>query len=178
MTWFAFANEGHVFDLNGLAEKEMVATGAHGYATESQAIQNPNGPSTVDQQVLFVNFENAAQLPFGGASIFGVLAVDNVTAPKTPANNQKKTPQQAQKEIQSQTNAGTATASPNTGIPAGTASDVLTHGIVIIIGIFIMTFLAGINDSMGKIMTLIMGGWLLIWTITHETTFANWASKL
>lgn len=161
--------------MNGAAEKELVGAGAHGYATESLALQKPNAPATAAQATLLGTFLVESQLPFGG-SISGVLAVDSVTAPKTPANNQTKTAPQAQQEIAAQTKAGSN--SPATGLPSGTASPLLANGIVIILGIFIMTFIAGLNDSMGKAMTALMGGWLLVWMVSHEGLLANWTSKL
>lgn len=77
MTWFAFQNDGHVYDLNGLAEKELVATGAKGYSTEAEALAHRNAPANPTTQLpLLTAFVTAASFPFGGG-IQGVIQVVN-----------------------------------------------------------------------------------------------------
>jgi hypothetical protein len=100
MTWFAFAGIGRVYDLRGVAEKELASTGAHGYATEQQALEKPNSEPNPEQSALLAEFDADAQLPAGGGAL-GVIAVENVTAPK--GSKPAKTPQEAQKEIAGQT---------------------------------------------------------------------------
>jgi hypothetical protein len=66
MTWFAFQGSGSVYNLNGLTEKELVFTGAHGYATEAEAKAHPNGPANPEQAILLAEDQAAASLPVGG----------------------------------------------------------------------------------------------------------------
>jgi hypothetical protein len=81
MTWFAFKNDGNVYDLNGAAEKELAATFAHGYGTMAEAVANPNDPATPDQAALLATFVAAASSPVPGTgSAQGVIQVVNVNA--------------------------------------------------------------------------------------------------
>lgn len=68
MTWFAFQGSGSVYNLNGLAEKELVSTGAHGYATEAEAQAHPNGPENPEQSILLAEAEAIAASPVGGGT--------------------------------------------------------------------------------------------------------------
>jgi hypothetical protein len=49
MTWFAFQglNGGQAIDLAGTQEKQAVAEGFHGYATQAQAQANPNSVNVI-----------------------------------------------------------------------------------------------------------------------------------
>jgi len=51
MTWFAFKglNGGQAVDLAGTQEKQAVAEGFHGYATQAQAQASPNSVNLVTQ---------------------------------------------------------------------------------------------------------------------------------
>lgn len=66
MTWFAFKGSGSVYNLTGVAEKELAATGAHGYATEAQAKAHPNAPESGAQAALLAADQVSASLPAGG----------------------------------------------------------------------------------------------------------------
>jgi hypothetical protein len=76
--WFAFKNDGHVYELNGIAEKELAATFAHGYPTEAKALANPNDPANAAQVTLLASFLASRSAGQGGTS--GVLTIDNVNA--------------------------------------------------------------------------------------------------
>lgn len=78
MTWFAFKDDGHVYELIGIAEKELVATFAHGYATEADALKHPNDPADPGQAALLASFLAARSIGQGGSS--GVLTIDTVNA--------------------------------------------------------------------------------------------------
>lgn len=92
MTWFAFHNDGHVYDLNGAAEKQLAATGAHGYATEAQALAHRNAPATALQAQFLAGYLTAASSPVGGG-MAGVIQVLNTdasgqnTSKVSPVNN-------------------------------------------------------------------------------------------
>lgn|SRR5487761_45882 len=77
MTWFAFHNDGSVYDLNGIAEKELAGTGAHGYATEAEATAHPNSPASAAQASLLAAFQVDARSPVGGG-VAGVIQIVNV----------------------------------------------------------------------------------------------------
>jgi hypothetical protein len=76
--WFAFKNDGHVYELNGLAEKELVATFAHGYPTEAEAIAKPNASANPLQATLLASFLASRSAGQGGTS--GVLTIDNINS--------------------------------------------------------------------------------------------------
>lgn len=61
---------------------------------------------------------------------------------------------------------------------AGT--DKITGGIVIVGGIGIMALLAGINDSIGGIMVVVMVGFLILWLITGpgNADLGKWLGKI
>lgn len=92
MTWFAFANDGNVYDLNGFAEKELVATFAHGYGTEAEAWAKKNLPANPAQATMLATFISAASSPSGGGvqGVIQVVTVDasgKVTGKISPTNN-------------------------------------------------------------------------------------------
>jgi len=147
MTWFAFIGYGHVFNLNGVAEKEMASTGAHGYATESDALQNPNAPLNGAQAALAQTFEAEASLPFG-ASTLGVLQVDQVNQPKgTGTGGVGQSPSQAQKDIQGQQQVGGGLLNSLTGALhwlgadtfLGRALKIVVGGVLLLAGVIKMT---------------------------------------
>lgn len=75
MTWFAFpqgTNTLQLFNLNGVAEKAMVATMAHGYATQAEAIANPNANPDSAQDIQIAADQQAAGAVAGGGAT-GVL---------------------------------------------------------------------------------------------------------
>jgi tripartite-type tricarboxylate transporter receptor subunit TctC len=92
MTWFAFQDDGHVYDLNGTAEKELSATFAHGYATEAEALAHKNNSASALQAQLLAEFLTAASSPAGGGTL-GVIQVVNTdasgqnTSTVSPTNN-------------------------------------------------------------------------------------------
>lgn len=90
--WFAFENYGKVFNLNGLAEKELVATGAHGYSTEFDALSHRNHSPNAAQSALLDQFQVIAMSPIGGG-VQGVLQVLDTSAPP-PGPGQKNAPAQ------------------------------------------------------------------------------------
>lgn len=68
MTWFAFhgLNGGKAIDLAGTQEKQAVAEGFHGYATQALAEKNPNAVNFVTRQFadLFIaDYNGAGPLP-------------------------------------------------------------------------------------------------------------------
>lgn len=79
MTWFAFQNDGSVYELNGYAEKQLVSTFAHGYATQAQAIAHKNAPATAAQAAMLAQYQAAARSPAGGGA-YGVIQIVNVNA--------------------------------------------------------------------------------------------------
>lgn len=75
MTWFAFKGYPDI-NATGLEEKELVAAGFHGYATQAEADANPNsvlfGPQSVIIDSLRAgNATNPANLPQHAANIVG-----------------------------------------------------------------------------------------------------------
>lgn len=84
--WYAFINDGHVYNLTGVAQKSLTVTGAHGYASESEALQNPNSPASPVQASLLGDFLLDAKLPVGGG-VAGVRAVYQVQMPVAQFNS-------------------------------------------------------------------------------------------
>lgn len=75
MTWFAFpqgTDTLQVFNLNGSAEKAMVATAAHGYATMAEAVAKPNASPNAAQDVVIAADQQSAGAAVGGGTS-GVL---------------------------------------------------------------------------------------------------------
>lgn len=75
MTWFAFPQGSgtlQLFNLNGAAEKAMVATFAHGYATKAEAIAKPNAAPDSAQSIQIAADQQAAGSVAGGG-VSGVL---------------------------------------------------------------------------------------------------------
>jgi len=72
MTWFAFPGGWGDYNLNGLAEKELVATGAHGYATKAEADAHVNASPTGAQAALLETFKASSVSPVGAGST-GIL---------------------------------------------------------------------------------------------------------
>jgi hypothetical protein len=57
--------------------------------------------------------------------------------------------------------------------------DKVTGGIVIIGGIFIMTVLAGLNDNLGRILLIIMLGFVLLWLMSGGYGYLEkWMGKV
>lgn len=73
MTWFAFPGGWGVYDLNGADEKSLVATGAHGYATEAEAEAHVNASPSFLQQGLLQGLKAESVSPVG-AGVSGDLA--------------------------------------------------------------------------------------------------------
>lgn len=84
MTWFNFPGWGD-YNLNGVAEKELVATRAHGYATQQEADQKPNAAPSPAQQLLLQSFNAASLSPVGAAGASGVLQTPHSTGGITGA---------------------------------------------------------------------------------------------
>jgi hypothetical protein len=68
VTWFCFPGGWGCYNLNGIAEKELAATGAHGYATEAQAQAKLNASPTAAQQVLLQGFKISSSSPVGAGA--------------------------------------------------------------------------------------------------------------
>jgi hypothetical protein len=68
MTWFAFPGGWGVFDLNGISEKELVVTGAHGYATKAQAQAHVNKSPSPAQKLLLQTFKVSSLSPVGAGT--------------------------------------------------------------------------------------------------------------
>lgn len=87
--WFYFPGRGY-YELSGIAEKELVATGAHGYTTKAQAGKHPNATSGFEwnfvQAPLLDSFD-AASLSPGGAGATGILVGPHGTGGVTGAVN-------------------------------------------------------------------------------------------
>jgi VIT1/CCC1 family predicted Fe2+/Mn2+ transporter len=61
---------------------------------------------------------------------------------------------------------------------AQVGQDKVTGGVVIIGGIFIVTLLAGISEDLGRILVIIMAGFLLIWLMTGGSNLlSKWMGK-
>jgi VIT1/CCC1 family predicted Fe2+/Mn2+ transporter len=61
---------------------------------------------------------------------------------------------------------------------AQVGQDKVTGGVVIIGGIFIVTLLAGISEDLGRILVIIMAGFLLIWLMTGGANLlSKWMGK-
>lgn len=78
MTYFCFPGGWGCYNLNGLAEKELVATLAHGYPTLKQAQAHVNASPTGAQQVLLQSFKFQSVSPVG-AGVTGVNQTPNST---------------------------------------------------------------------------------------------------
>jgi hypothetical protein len=66
MTWFDFPGGWGLYNLNGVSEKELVATGAHGYGTKAQAQAHPNKSPSPAQELLLQTLKVSSQSPVGG----------------------------------------------------------------------------------------------------------------
>lgn len=78
LTWFCFPGGWGCYDLNGIDEKQLAATGAHGYATEQQAQQHLNASPDVLQQGILQLLKAKSVLPFG-AGVTGDLQTPSST---------------------------------------------------------------------------------------------------
>ena len=78
MTWFSFPGGWGDYNLNGLSEKEMAATGAHGYATQALADAHVNKSPSTAQAALLTQFKTESLSPVGAGSA-GVLSTPNGT---------------------------------------------------------------------------------------------------
>ena len=59
------------------------------------------------------------------------------------------------------------------------APDRITGGVVIIGGIIIMTIFAGLSENLGKVLLIIMFGFLLLWFITSGAGFIQkWTAPI
>ncbi len=78
MTYFAFQNDGDVYNLNGAAEKQLAATFAHGYASMQEACAKKNAPANPIQASLLASFVTEASSPVGGgtAGVTEIITVD------------------------------------------------------------------------------------------------------
>jgi hypothetical protein len=76
--YFAFPGGWGTYELNGVDEKELVATGAHGYPTEAEALAHVNAAPSLVQQPLLESFKAFSVLPVG-AGIQGDLSTPNAT---------------------------------------------------------------------------------------------------
>jgi hypothetical protein len=57
--------------------------------------------------------------------------------------------------------------------------DRITGGIVIIGSIFVIALLAGVSKNVGKIMVILMVGFLLLWLMTNGSKdIGGWLKKL
>lgn len=83
--WFAFKNDGHVYELDGLAEKQLVASFAHGYKTMAEAIAHKNEEANPFQALMLAQYVTAAASPAGGGSA-GVIKVVEVNAAGKPTD--------------------------------------------------------------------------------------------
>lgn len=63
--YFSFPDGWGTYELNGLDEKELVATGAHGYSTEQEAIQHVNASPSLPQQILLQSFKAESETLIG-----------------------------------------------------------------------------------------------------------------
>ena len=78
MTWFAFPGGWGDYNLNGVDEKSLALTGAHGYATKAQADAHVNASPTLLQQGLLQGFKAESTLPVG-AGTSGDLSTSSST---------------------------------------------------------------------------------------------------
>lgn len=78
MTWFNIPGWGD-YNLNGLAEKQLVALGAHGYATQAQADAHPNAAPSPAQEALLQEFNVSSLSPVGAGATQGVLQTPHST---------------------------------------------------------------------------------------------------
>jgi hypothetical protein len=68
VTYFDFPGGWGLYDLNGIAEKELAATGAHGYATAAEARAHPNASPTALQQFYLQLFKADSESPVGAGA--------------------------------------------------------------------------------------------------------------
>jgi hypothetical protein len=63
---------------------------------------------------------------------------------------------------------------------SATAIDKASGGIIIIGGVFVIAVVAGFSNGLGKVLFVLMLGYLLLWFITGSgtQTIAGWVSKL
>ncbi len=78
MTYFAFPGGWGVYDLNGIDEKELALTGAHGYATEAEAEAHVNASPSPDQEALLQTLKASSVSPVG-AGVTGDLSTPSST---------------------------------------------------------------------------------------------------
>lgn len=83
MTWFDFPGWG-LYELNGVAETELVALFAHGYATQAEATAHPNASPNAAQAALLQTFNAQSLSPVGGG-VGGVLQTPHSTGGITGA---------------------------------------------------------------------------------------------
>lgn len=59
-------------------------------------------------------------------------------------------------------------------------ADKITGGIVIILATGIIAVIAGVSDNLGKILLIIMAGFMLVWLMASgtQTDLASWTAKL
>jgi hypothetical protein len=76
--YFAFPGGWGTFELNGLAEKELAATGAHGYGTEALALAHVNASPSPPQELLLQTLKADSLSPVGAGGI-GDLSTPNAT---------------------------------------------------------------------------------------------------
>lgn len=69
MAWYAFHGSGSVYNLNGITDAELAATGAHGYATKEEAIAHPNAPESGMQSAILAGVQISASIPVTGSMI-------------------------------------------------------------------------------------------------------------
>jgi hypothetical protein len=75
--------------------------------------------------------------------------------------------------------APTVTPSPAPTTP-GVANDKITGGVVIILATGLMAVLAGFNDAFGKVLVIIMVGFLIGWLLTSgsQNDLTRWISAM
>jgi hypothetical protein len=93
MTWYAFQgwewtsgpNKGKlkVYNLTGIDNLDLEATGAHGYPTEAIALAKPNAFPGTDQEALLALYSAQAAVPIGS----GVIGAQAPTPSATTALN-------------------------------------------------------------------------------------------
>lgn len=58
-----------------------------------------------------------------------------------------------------------------------TGSDIVVTLTVELIGVGIMTLLAGINKGMGSVVVVVMVGFLLVWLLINTSELQKWIGK-
>lgn len=76
--WFDFPGGWGEYKLNGMAEKELAATGAHGYPTQAEARAHVNAPPNLLQQPILEQLKLSSVSPVG-AGVGGTLQTPNST---------------------------------------------------------------------------------------------------